>query len=54
MPENEKGVFWRMVEMSKEEGLQFTRCCNIMLDLIKKYGATAKEKENTNEPPKVS
>lgn len=36
--------------MSKEENVQFTRCCNVMLDMIKKYGAVAKEqcKENTN------
>lgn len=32
-----------MAEMSTDESLQMTRCCNIMLDLIIKYGVQAKK-----------
>ena len=31
--------------MTKEEYAAYTRCCNTMLDLIKKYGAEVKDAE---------
>lgn len=37
------------MKMNQEESFQFTRCCNVMLDLIKKYGAAAKEQNKAKE-----
>lgn len=37
------------MKMNQEESLEFTRCCNVMLDLIKKYGAAAKEQNKAKE-----
>ena len=33
------------MKMNKDENLQYTRCCNVMLELMKKYGAAAKEQK---------
>mgnify|MGYP004504932147 FL=1 len=33
------------MKMNKDESLQYTRCCNVMLELMKKYGAAAKEQK---------
>lgn len=41
------GIFV-MKSMTKEEYAAYTRCCNTMLDLIKKYGAEVKDAETLN------
>lgn len=37
------------MKMNKDENFQYTRCCNVMLELMKKYGAAAKEQNKPQE-----